>query len=48
MSLAGFFGVIYGPVIMIVFVTTIELYRTYFLGIGEPEDVNYEVILSTE
>jgi len=36
LALAGFFGVVYGPVIMIVFVTTIDLYRTYFLGIGRP------------
>ena len=43
LALAGFFGVIYGPVIMIVFVTTIELYRTYFLGIGKPEEVNNEL-----
>lgn len=33
-----FFGVVYGPVIMIVFVTTIDLYGTYFLGIGSPEE----------
>ena len=46
LALAGFLGVIYGPVIMIVFVTTIELYRTYFLGIGIPEESNNEVVLS--
>lgn len=45
-ALAGFMGVVYGPVIMIVFVTTIDLYRTYFLGIGRPEKENNEVVLS--
>ena len=46
LGLAGFFGVVYGPVIMIVFVTTIDLYHTYFLGIGKPEEGNSELLLS--
>ena len=29
-SLFGFFGVIYGPIIMILFVTTIEVYLDYY------------------
>ena len=48
LALAGLLGVVYGPVIMIVFVTTIDLYRTYFLGIGRPEEENNEVVLSAK
>ena len=48
LALAGFFGVVYGPVIMIVFVTTIELYRTHFLGIGKPEEDSDKVVLAAE
>jgi predicted PurR-regulated permease PerM len=48
LALAGFLGVVYGPVILIVFVTTLELYRTYFLGIGRPEESNNEVVLPAE
>jgi len=33
---AGLMGVVYGPVIMILFVTTIEVYRHHFLGLGQP------------
>jgi predicted PurR-regulated permease PerM len=47
LALAGFFGVVYGPVIMIVFVTTIDLYRTYFLGIERPEEENNEAVPET-
>jgi predicted PurR-regulated permease PerM len=48
LALAGFMGVIYGPVIMIVFVTTIDLYRTHFLGIEVPEESNNEVVPATK
>lgn len=47
LGLAGFFGVVYGPVIMIVFVTTLELYHTYFLGIGKDMDFDHEVVRPT-
>jgi len=33
---AGLMGVVYGPVIMILFVTTIEVYRHHFLGLEQP------------
>lgn len=48
LALAGFFGVVYGPVIMIVFVTTIDMYRRHFLGIGEPAEADNEVVPATE
>jgi predicted PurR-regulated permease PerM len=48
LGLAGLLGVVYGPVIMIVFVTTLELYRTYFLGICRPEEDSNEVVLAAE
>ena len=31
-QLFGFFGVVYGPVLMILFLTTIEVYETYYAG----------------
>lgn len=34
--LAGLMGVVYGPVIMILFVTTIDVYRHHFLGLEQP------------
>ena len=39
LSVAGLVGVVYGPVIMILFVTTIEVYRKYYLGIDKLEDL---------
>ena len=39
---AGLMGVVYGPVIMILFVTTIDVYRQYFLGIEKPTELASE------
>jgi len=36
LAVAGLMGVVYGPVIMILFVTTIEVYRHHFLGLEQP------------
>ncbi len=35
-DLFGFFGVVYGPVLIILLLTTIEVYQHYYLQIGEP------------
>jgi predicted PurR-regulated permease PerM len=37
-SLFGFLGIVYGPIIMILFVTTIEVYLTYYRD-GAPQAI---------
>jgi predicted PurR-regulated permease PerM len=37
LAFSGLSGVIYGPVIMIIFVTTIEMYREYYVSERDPE-----------
>lgn len=37
LALSGLLGVIYGPVIMIIFVTTIDMYREYYASERKPE-----------
>jgi predicted PurR-regulated permease PerM len=37
LALSGLSGVIYGPVIMIIFVTTIDMYREFYASDREPE-----------
>ena len=37
LALSGLSGVIYGPVIMIIFVTTIDMYREYYASERKPE-----------
>jgi predicted PurR-regulated permease PerM len=36
-ELFGFFGVVYGPVLIILLLTTIEVYAKYYAQVGEPE-----------
>jgi predicted PurR-regulated permease PerM len=36
-ELFGFFGVVYGPVLMILFLTVLEVYETYYAPDGPPE-----------
>jgi predicted PurR-regulated permease PerM len=36
-ELFGFFGVVYGPVLMILFLTMLEVYETYYSDDQEPE-----------
>ena len=43
LGVAGLMGVVYGPVIMILFVTTIEVYRHYFLSLDKPGEADNEV-----
>ena len=42
MAVAGLMGVIYGPVIMILFVTTLDVYRHYFLSLDKPGEADSE------
>jgi predicted PurR-regulated permease PerM len=42
LAVAGLMGVVYGPVIMILFVTTIEVYRHYFLSLDKPGELDGE------
>jgi predicted PurR-regulated permease PerM len=35
-QLFGFFGVVYGPVLMILFLTVLEVYETYYAPVDEP------------
>jgi len=44
---AGLMGVVYGPVIMILFVTTIEVYRHHFLGLEAPGETDSEAASPT-
>lgn len=48
MALAGLLGVVYGPVIMILFVTTLDLYRSYFLGLDSPEELDSKRVSAAE
>lgn len=42
LAVAGLMGVVYGPVIMILFVTTIEVYRHHFLGLKKSGEAGSE------
>ena len=42
LAVAGLMGVVYGPVIMILFVTTLDVYRHYFLSLDKPGEADSE------